>query len=430
MGDFVMKSRKGYAAVLIMLAFFLFLPVKADASWVKNSNGSYSWYNKSGKKLSSQWLAQQQVGFVTSGKTTYCYKLNGSLYKGWLTSGSAKYYITNKGVMLKSKWILSGGKKYYASKTGKIYKNCIVKLGSSYYGFDKNGVMQTGKATIKNKTYYFYKKTGKMVKKAFVTIGGKKYYFGSNGVLGSKVWVKNYYVNASGYVATNAWVGSKYVGPNGHPVKGLQTIDGSYYYFNTSTYKKVTNTTKTISGVKYKFDKNGVGTITSKVNETEKPSVTVENTYYTDPKVSEETLLSAIIYCEAGNQPYYGQMAVGMVITNRMRSSSFPSKLKEVVYQKVQFSPTFDGALTRALKNQSLITASCRKAAKEVLAKYKANNYTVAVTRTEDGKQVTKDLNMKSYLFFMTKPAYDRLKLASAYEKLGDHVFFKTWKYA
>lgn len=425
-----MKKRMGFAAVILLLALFLFVPVRADAAWVKSSNGTYSWYNKSGKKLASQWFADQQVGFVTSGKTTYCYKLDGSLYKGWLTVNSSKYYITKKGVVLKSKWILSGGKKYYASKTGKIYKNCIVKLGSSYYGFDKNGVMQTGMATIKSKTYYFYKKTGKMVKKAFVKIDGKKYYFGSNGVLGSKVWVKNYYVNASGYVATNTWVGSKYVGADGHPVKGLQEIDGKYYYFNTSTYKKVTSTTKTINGIKYTFDKNGVGTITSKINETIKPSVAVEETYYTDPLVSEEVLLSAIIYCEAGNQPYYGQVAVGMVITNRMRSSSFPSRMKEVIYQKVQFSPTFDGALTKALKNQSLITDSCKKAAKEVLTKYKANKYTVTVTETKDGKTTETELSLKSYLFFMTKPAYDRLKLASPYKKLGDHVFFKKWQYS
>ena len=109
-----------------------------------------------------------------------------------------------------------------------------------------------------------------------------------------------------------------------------------------------------------------------------------------------------------------------MVITNRMRSASFPSKLKEVVYQTSQFSPTFVGALTRALKNQSLITASCKKAASEVKSKYKSNNYKIQVNG--------KTLNLKNYLFFMTKPAYQRLNLSVAYNQLGDHVFFKTWK--
>ena len=428
----MMKRRTGFAAAFLMLALLILLPVRADAAWKQNSDGSYSWYNSSGKKMTSTWYASQQVGFVTSGKTTYCYKLNGSVYKGWLTIGSNKYYIASKGKMLKSKWIVSGGKKYYASKNGKIYKNCIVKIGSSYYGFNTNGVMQKGKANIKNKTYYFYKKTGKMVKKAFVTIDGKKYYFGANGVLGSKIWVNRYYINASGYVATNTWVGNKYVGSDGKAVKGLQKINGSYYYFNTSTYKKVTNTTKTVNGVKYTFDKNGVGTPANTVNETKTPSVSVQSTYYTDPVVSDETLLAAIIYCEAGNQPYYGQVAVGMVITNRMRSSSFPSVLKEVVYQTSQFSPTFDGALTSALKNQSKITTSCKNAAKEVLTMYKNNKYTIEATvETADGKTTEeKELNLKNYLFFMTKAAYTRLKLSSEYVKLGDHVFFQKWQYS
>ena len=43
---------------------------------------------------------------------------------------------------------------------------------------------------------------------------------------------------------------------------------------------------------------------------------------------------------------------------NRVYDSRFPSKLREVVYQKSQFSPTFDGALTRALNNPSLVTSS------------------------------------------------------------------------
>ncbi len=411
-----MMKKTGIAALLLFLAFLMWTPIKADAAW-KKENGTYVWYKNNGKKLTSEWFPEKKVGFVKKGKTTYCYKKNGKIYKGWLTIGKDKYYVTPQGKVLMSKWISSGGKKYFASKTGKLYRSCLVKIGSYYYGFNSKGVMLTGKSKVNGKTYYFYKSTGRMVKKAFVTIKGKKYYFGANGVLGNKVWVKNYYINSSGYVATNTWVGDKYVGSDGHPVTGLQKIKGTYYFFNKNTAKKVVNTTKTVKGVTYKFDSTGKGTV---VKDTDKPSVSVQSTYYTDPEVSDETLLAAIIYCEAGNQPYYGQVAVGMVITNRMRSASFPSKLKEVVYQTSQFSPTFDGALTRALKNQSLITASCKKAAAEVLSKHKGNNYKIDVNG--------KTLNLKNYLFFMTKPAYVGLKLSVSYTQLGDHVFFKKWK--
>lgn len=414
-------KRKTYCAAFLLLLMVLLASGKADASWVRTSGGSYVYYNSSGRRLSSQWFPSKKVGFVTKNGTTYCYKLNGKLYKGWLTVGSSRYYITAQGKVLKSRWLLSKGKKYFASKDGKIYRNCIVKIGSYYYGFNKNGVMQKGKASVNGKTYYFYKSNGRMVRSAFVTIDGKKYYFSANGVMGSKVWVNNYYINASGYVEKNAWVGDRYVGSDGHPLKGLQKIGGAVYYFNTSTGKKLKNTTKTVNGVTYVFDSNGKGTVQEEPEETNVPSVSVQSTYYTDPVVKDETLLAAIIYCEAGNQPYYGQVAVGMVITNRMRSSSFPSKLKEVVYQTAQFSPTFDGALTKALKNQSRITASCKKAAAEVMSKYRSNQYTVTVNG--------KSLNLKSYLFFMTKAAYTRLNLASPYKQLGDHVFFKKWQY-
>lgn len=411
-----MKRKLSVAAMFLFLAFLVWAPVRADAAW-KKTGSTYTWYNNKGKKLSSEWIPSKKAGFVKKGKTTYCYKKNGKVYKGWLTVGKDKYYVTPQGKVLTSRWISSGGKRYFASKQGKVYRSCRVKIGSYYYGFNSKGVMLTGKSKVKGKTYYFYKKNGRMVKNAFVTIKGKKYYFGSNGVLGKNVWVKNYYINSSGCVSYNTWVGDKYVGSDGHPVKGLKKIGGSYYYFDKSSGKKLVNATKTVDGVTYKFNSAGKGTV---VKDTDKPSVSVQSTYYSDPQVDDETLLAAIIYCEAGNQPYYGQVAVGMVITNRMRSSSFPSKLKEVVYQTSQFSPTFDGALTRALKNRGLIIASCKKAAAEVMTKYKTNNYKIQV----NGKTV----NLKNYLFFMTKPAYNRLNLSTSYTQLGDHVFFKTWK--
>ncbi|MFR3320940.1 MAG: cell wall hydrolase [Lachnospiraceae bacterium] len=46
---------------------------------------------------------------------------------------------------------------------------------------------------------------------------------------------------------------------------------------------------------------------------------------------------------------------------NRMKSSRFPSKLREVVYQNHQFAPARDGALTRALKKPSLVSADCKR---------------------------------------------------------------------
>ena len=56
-------------------------------------------------------------------------------------------------------------------------------------------------------------------------------------------------------------------------------------------------------------------------------------------------LLANIIYCEAGGEPYAGQLAVGAVVINRVLSGVFPNTVVGVVYQKNQFSPVASGRL-------------------------------------------------------------------------------------
>ena len=58
-------------------------------------------------------------------------------------------------------------------------------------------------------------------------------------------------------------------------------------------------------------------------------------------------LLAALIYCEAGNQPYKGKVAVGSVVLNRMNSKRFPNTLEGVIYQRGQYSPTWHGFMNR-----------------------------------------------------------------------------------
>lgn len=405
---------------LLMALLFLSVsePLKVEAKWVKNSSGTYTWY-QNGKYYPSTWFSNKKSGFATVNGTTWCYKLNGAKYKGFLTSGSTRYYVNKNGKLLKSTWIVSGKKKYRASGNGKLHLNGISKVGSYYYAFNSSGVMLTGKQTIKGRTCYFDRKTGRMLKKKTVQIDKKYYYFGTGGTMVTNTWVGKYYYGSDGARIVNGWAGEKYCGSDGKYVTGLQQINGTYYYF-ASDGKKVVSTQKKINGVTYVFDASGKGTVKTAGNSAP-ASVPVESTYSTDPAVSDETLLSAIIYCEAGNQPYYGKVAVGIVITNRMKSPLFAaSKLKEVVYAAGQFTPARDGSLTRVLNNQSLINAECKKAASEVLAKYKTGDCSI--------KMDDKKVDLSGYLFFMTVKAYTRLGIKSPVQKIGDHVFFQTWK--
>ncbi|MBQ9135716.1 MAG: cell wall hydrolase [Lachnospiraceae bacterium] len=78
-------------------------------------------------------------------------------------------------------------------------------------------------------------------------------------------------------------------------------------------------------------------------------------------------LLASIIYCEAGGEPYEGQLAVGAVVINRMLSSRYPDTMVEVIYQRKQFSPVGSGRLELVLTTNRA-TASCYQAAQEAMS--------------------------------------------------------------
>ena len=78
-------------------------------------------------------------------------------------------------------------------------------------------------------------------------------------------------------------------------------------------------------------------------------------------------LIANLIYCEAGAEPYEGQLAVGSVIMNRVLCAQFPDTVIGVVYQSGQFSPVRSGRLGLALAVDRA-TADCYKAADEAMA--------------------------------------------------------------
>lgn len=81
----------------------------------------------------------------------------------------------------------------------------------------------------------------------------------------------------------------------------------------------------------------------------------------------DQTLLAALIYCEAGNQPYEGQVAVGAVVMNRVRSGAYPNTISEVIYQPGQFGPAMTGWLDSVLASGGY-TDTAMQAAADALA--------------------------------------------------------------
>ncbi|MBQ7925974.1 MAG: cell wall hydrolase [Lachnospiraceae bacterium] len=78
-------------------------------------------------------------------------------------------------------------------------------------------------------------------------------------------------------------------------------------------------------------------------------------------------LLANLIYCEAGGEPYEGQLAVGAVVMNRVLSSRYPDTVVGVIYQKSQFSPAGSGRLAYAL-SVNKATTKCYRAADEAMS--------------------------------------------------------------
>ena len=75
------------------------------------------------------------------------------------------------------------------------------------------------------------------------------------------------------------------------------------------------------------------------------------------------TLLAAIIQIEAGNEIYEGQVAVGSVVMNRVRSGSYANTVGGVIFAKGQFATSrMSSVISKGPK------ASCIQAAQDALA--------------------------------------------------------------
>ena len=112
--------------------------------------------------------------------------------------------------------------------------------------------------------------------------------------------------------------------------------------------------------------------------------------------VDDLTLMAAIIYCEAGAEPYEAQLAVGAVIMNRLKSGRHGDTLYAVIYQKGQFGPAGSGKLARVIA-QKKAKASCYDAARAALA---GEDNTNGCTRFNDYNGTQKGLRFGGMVFW------------------------------
>ena len=134
-------------------------------------------------------------------------------------------------------------------------------------------------------------------------------------------------------------------GSRGDEVKQIQTKLKNWGYYNGSIDGIYGS--KTVEAVKYFQRKNGLtadgiaGTKTLSamgINNSGSSGATASND-------SNLNLLSRLIFGEARGEPYVGQVAVGAVVLNRVKSSSFPNTIAGVIYQNGAFDVVSDGQI-------------------------------------------------------------------------------------
>ena len=77
---------------------------------------------------------------------------------------------------------------------------------------------------------------------------------------------------------------------------------------------------------------------------------------------SDIQLLARAINGEARGESYEGQVAVGAVILNRVKHSSFPNSIAGVIYQPGAFTAVSDGQINVAISEDSTVYKAARDA--------------------------------------------------------------------
>ena len=137
---------------------------------------------------------------------------------------------------------------------------------------------------------------------------------------------------------------SKY-GSRGDEVKQIQTKLKRWGYYNGSI--DGIYGTQTLNAVKSFQRKNGL-TVDGIAGKNTLNAMGISNTGNSTKSTSNSSnvnLLAHLIYGEARGESYVGQVAVGAVIMNRVKSSLFPNTISGVIYQKGAFDAVSDGQI-------------------------------------------------------------------------------------
>ena len=155
---------------------------------------------------------------------------------------------------------------------------------------------------------------------------------------------------------------SKY-GSRGDEVKQIQQKLKNWGYYKGSVDGIYGS--KTLEAVKYFQRKNGL-TVDGIAGDKTLSALGIRSSSNSSSSSSNSnsnnvTLLSKLIYGEARGEPYTGQVAVGAVVMNRVKSNLFPNTIAGVIYQSGAFDAVSDGQINKTPDS------TARKAAQDAI---------------------------------------------------------------
>lgn len=136
------------------------------------------------------------------------------------------------------------------------------------------------------------------------------------------------------------------MGSSGSQVRTLQTKLNNWGY-NCGTVDGIFGS-KTVAAVKQFQKNNGLtvdGIVGAKTAAALGMTLTSGSSSNSSYNSSDVYLLAKCIYAESRGEPYLGQVAVGAVVLNRVKSSAFPNSISGVIYQPYAFTAVLDGQI-------------------------------------------------------------------------------------
>ena len=109
---------------------------------------------------------------------------------------------------------------------------------------------------------------------------------------------------------------------------------------------------KTVEAVKYFQRKNGLA-VDGKCGPKTLAALGVNVSTTNQSTSGDVDLLARLISAEARGEPYTGQVAVGAVVLNRVKSPAFPSSISGVIYQSGAFSCLQDGQFWKSVADSA-----------------------------------------------------------------------------